>query len=545
MFRIKRFFACALISIFISSVYAQKDDKLTEILEKFRSLVKEEKWEEAYNYHKECPKPDGFEWNSFSCYINDPFRHQDSNPSQKRRRAKAAKLLKVYDISLSEFQKAIDLEKDKDDKLRIMMEAAGCAFEAAMDSIEKEDYKEAEQRFDKMYQWGYTWQKDSGKEKRDLVRGLIKKQNDVAYRIEFVKKFWENNSPALQFPEWQKQSRKFLLKTLELEPDKQQHQQICRDLQRYSQKLKDQSGTEKYAKMISDKYPGTAIARESQFSLAQFYMINNKLEKSRDTLLQLLKAGKKDKFTSMATLGLSEVYYGMGDENKMIEYLKMAANEIPVPTNTNIMDTSDTNQTACYRLGEYYYKKKKYKEALKYFRKWQPISFCGTCISSMSNERNLHIAKCLVGLGKEKEALEKHLFPYITNGEGVSIQEDIPNYIIAIYERNGKLNELIKFIEPFAKKKFHEPAKMTLKLAEIRIAKRDKKVNDLVKYLGHKDIDNTYLIAATNALRDMNGQEFPGLKKHYEVLQKIPEKTKEDHYKIRYTIDAIGNSKST
>ena len=87
--------------------------------------------------------------------------------------------------------------------------------------------------------------------------------------------------------------------------------------------------------------------------------------------------------------------YGVaGDDAKMIALLKEVAAAKPVNTWSNIMDASNTRNHAHEVLGHYYMKKRDWKEAMAWWEKWQPSSWCRTCAEAMQKQRQANIEEC-------------------------------------------------------------------------------------------------------------------------------------------------------
>lgn len=178
-------------------------------------------------------------------------------------------------------------------------------------------------------------------------------------------------------------------------------------------------------------------------------------------------------------------------------------------------------------LGECELAKQEYARALTLFEKYEPLQRfegCGNAISEMQCERDCHIAECLVGLGKSKEAIDTRLMPYLT-GKLRCDSTRVPSLLVRIFEQQKELPALIT-----KARAVHSPlGDMTARLAEIRLWRAQGKVDKLISQLSDdrevepnvsypNDREDWRQIAAIKALSETGSQGFAQMKKRVEHL---------------------------
>jgi hypothetical protein len=237
--------------------------------------------------------------------------------------------------------------------------------------------------------------------------------------------------------------------------------------------------------------------------------------------------------------------------------LEAAAADPVQPTNRNIMDASDTRQTALQRLGQYYQRSGDPKTALIYYSRWRPGSWCGTCAAQMAYERDLFMAQCLVALNRNEEALAKHLMPHLTGASAFYSDHRVPSLVVEIHERAGTLDRLMAGLPAPADAENRHMGRIAGELAQIRVWRREGKISRLLDQLVHEGgfvpnvrqpRDNWRAPAAARALSEFGGREFSALRQHYETLlrrwaQKPNQSTAEYGTRL-WVMYAIGLSKS-
>jgi hypothetical protein len=84
-----------------------------------------------------------------------------------------------------------------------------------------------------------------------------------------------------------------------------------------------------------------------------------------------------------------------GDSKKEMEWLKRcAAFDKPVRTFRGLPEPMASRSEAVERLARLAERTRQWREALAWWTKWQPSSFCGTCLASMHRERVRNIYRC-------------------------------------------------------------------------------------------------------------------------------------------------------
>ena len=121
----------------------------------------------------------------------------------------------------------------------------------------------------------------------------------------------------------------------------------------------------------------------------------------------------------------------------------LSAFNTPAAVGKGIVGVPSHDHYITKRLARYYKEKGNYTEALKYFTALVPGgSGCGTCNAEMRYERDLGIGECLIRLGREDEALEKHLMPYLTPA-GVWASPDVARLVVSVHEKRGDLASFV------------------------------------------------------------------------------------------------------
>jgi hypothetical protein len=223
-----------------------------KLLAEIKKLVAAEDWKAAHELLKKHPghhaKPACVEWNYLSSYLQDAATYPDDNKSQKRGRAKAAKMLGLYDLAMKQYELQLALAEDNQGRCEARHGKAISAWWAAIDAVAGGQHQRAVALLDVMLDSGDTWVREAGQAKGELVRKLAAAPESVDLRIEFAQKFWGENVPALG--KHDQHARKLLIDTLKLNPSEKQKLQLCRLIQSYSQQLGDAAAAEQYAERI-------------------------------------------------------------------------------------------------------------------------------------------------------------------------------------------------------------------------------------------------------------------------------------------------------
>jgi len=465
-----------------------------------------------------------FQWNYFYGYVHDAAKRPDDHERQKHARAKAAEMLGLFDLALENYSLQIKLCSSDQDRYYAKTDRAMCAWRATKEAVAASDLKRAATLLNLMQDCPDGWIKDAGKAKRELVRQISLSPNDVDRRIEFAEKFWVDNVPAMG-PDY-KRARKMLLDSLQLDSTAGQKMRLYKAIQSYSQQMDDAATATQFAHRIAeDDVSSSSEKQAARFQLAQLLFKGRQYEEARKELHQLTKSDGTTK--ARAHLLLAGIHEQLGAVDGMLAELEQAARAPAAPTNRNIMDTSDTAQTALIRLAQHYQAKREYEKALDYFSRWKVSSWCGTCATQLEYQRDLYIAECLVGLGRPDEALRKHLMPYIDKRH-VYYDDRIPALIVAIAERENTLEKLHRDMRGRSKsKEAKEAAEITRDLAQIAIWRKSGDIESLISQLRHEGSislrfqslkPDWRVVAATRALADAKGKEFPMLRARYEGL---------------------------
>ncbi len=211
-----------------------------------------------------------------------------------------------------------------------------------------------------------------------------------------------------------------------------------------------------YEQLAKD-FPGKEVADEAAWYYACFHVQHDRLDEAQALLLSLKRSGRENGWVSKAVLGLSEVARKRGDERAMIGYLEEAIKMLPAATERNLMDTLDTCQEAFIRLARHYRDKGDFKKALDYFTRWEPQSWCGSCLESMEAERKREIAWCQLRLGDHGAVVrdrfhQLHQYAYRGGFNGFDAW-----VLCREYRDAGQLDDLRRILDEFDRTRKRDP----------------------------------------------------------------------------------------
>jgi hypothetical protein len=199
---------------------------------------------------------------------------------------------------------------------------------------------------------------------------------------------------------------------------------------------------------LARAFPGKEVADEATWHYACFHVQQGRLNQAQDLLLSLRRAGRENRWVSLAVIGLSEVAQKRGDERAMLQYLKEGLKVPAAPTARNLMDTLDTRQEAAIRLARHYRDKGEFKQALAYFTRWEPWSWCHTCLGSMRAEREREIALCRLHLG-DHAALSRDRLRQLQKDDWLSAFDSW--LLWRLYRDAGQLADLRRMLDDYEK----------------------------------------------------------------------------------------------
>jgi len=141
-----------------------------------------------------------------------------------------------------------------------------------------------------------------------------------------------------------------------------------------------------------------------------------------------------------ADLEIGKAYYKLGDEEKMVQYYENAASSKPSPADPYGIACSE----ACRHLGDYYMKKHRWADSVKWWLRWEPNSWCGTCNLSMKADREDKILFCSVQMelesGRPERAIQR--LEQVALSPGGGLNENLMVLLVDLCQKNGKLAEL-------------------------------------------------------------------------------------------------------
>lgn len=208
-----------------------------------------------------------------------------------------------------------------------------------------------------------------------------------------------------------------------------------------------------YEQLARD-FAGKEAADEAAWYYACFHFGQGRLDRAQDLLLSLKRSGRQNRWASLAVIGLSEVAQKRGDERAMVGYLEEALQAKAAPTGRGLMDTLDTRQEAVIRLARHYRDKGDFKKALDYFTRWEPQSWCGTCLASMNAEREREITLCRLRLGDHATLVRDRLRRF-QKDDGLS---DFDAWVLGrLYADAGQLGDLRGMLDDYERVRKEHP----------------------------------------------------------------------------------------
>jgi len=158
------------------------------------------------------------------------------------------------------------------------------------------------------------------------------------------------------------------------------------------------------------KYPKNDMVSMALFELARANFSKGNNEKSIQLLEGVVADFPNSSSSAYAWLALGEIYEACNNIEKALESYERAATFRHSPDTQevtgNIMDASNTRNMAIELLADLLEETGKYEEALKWYRAWEPTSWCGTCVGLMYEQKEIAVIRLLGKLGRREEALE-------------------------------------------------------------------------------------------------------------------------------------------
>lgn len=134
---------------------------------------------------------------------------------------------------------------------------------------------------------------------------------------------------------------------------------------------------------------------EELFAVAEHARSKRRLPQAITAYQDVIESFPKSSAVTPAKLGLAYARGAAGDNDKMLALLKEVAGLPARNTSSGIMDASNTRNRAHEALGEYYMKEKNWQEALRWWQRWQPASWCATCLEALQEKKQRNIETCM------------------------------------------------------------------------------------------------------------------------------------------------------
>ncbi|HEX8550900.1 MAG TPA: hypothetical protein VF681_05030 [Abditibacteriaceae bacterium] len=169
----------------------------------------------------------------------------------------------------------------------------------------------------------------------------------------------------------------------------------------------------------------------------------------------------------------AEMYQRSGDENRTLNLWLRVAQSTATPE--RIFLDGDTRGQAIGKLGAYYMTKQQWAEALRWWQQFRSTSFCGNGQDSENGRNQYRIAKCLLQLQREPEALK--VMEAWTFHDSLEETAEMAVALAETYRNQGRLKELENRVRTDLKKHaYHRQAAATLNYIELLNARERKDI---------------------------------------------------------------------
>ena len=190
-------------------------------------------------------------------------------------------------------------------------------------------------------------------------------------------------------------------------------------------------------KLIATR-PGQDLSR-ALFAVSTHHFNKGEYERSLALLQEIHDTFPNSVIRARAQLGIGEVYEKLGDEDAMVAAYKAVIDMPREETQFGVMDSGDTHNVAIERLGNHYLKKRDFAESLVYWKRWQPGSWCGTCLAQMEDRKRRMMALCHLHLKQPQAAFE--LLKKVESRLDYWVISDL--MLVVMHQRSGQLDELV------------------------------------------------------------------------------------------------------
>ncbi len=453
-------------------------------------------------------------WLAVSDALQTGASYPDDHPHQKSSRGRAATLLGLHEVALEQYLLRARLE-DLPGFEEARWDVARSALLAGIDATAAGNYASAARLFDLVGESSGPRAAEVGMKQAAQVRELAASPSDVELRLRFAREFWLKNG------RYQAQALSLLEATLTLDPSEEQRREIMGTMLKCAISLDDTKAAEQLTVELTGGQASAYQAYNAVSRLARHHFKARRWDAAKAVLEAFLArpdaiAGKEASFL-FVHLSLSEVAKEFADIPGMVAHLEVAATAGPG------IVTRDIRQRALVRLGQHYLSTGRPQLALEYFEALVP----GVNKALEHWKRDLYQARCHVALARPQQALG-HLVPHLSFDRGEMYQdEEIPALAVSIHEELGTLDAFVEWLKPHAAAKENGAARAALKMAEIRIARRDADVASLLDRLRHRGrfgpnprthYDNWEASAAAEALVSMGPPALTALTIRYDAL---------------------------
>lgn len=113
-------------------------------------------------------------------------------------------------------------------------------------------------------------------------------------------------------------------------------------------------------------------------------------------LLELLQQCEGHTDASLILFELAQLARARGDTDEYLGWLQRCSNFRPTRGHYGVFTSTDMGPEATRQLAEWHERQGYHFQALVLWWKWEPSSWCGTCLRGMVNARDANMKRCLL-----------------------------------------------------------------------------------------------------------------------------------------------------
>jgi tetratricopeptide (TPR) repeat protein len=340
------------------------------------------------------------------------------------------------DLALEIVDRADTPQRHTVDRIR-----AEVAHDAAMGFLTAGDFESALGYFQVPAQGGTH---AAPKQFLENVRRLVESPYDVATRLEIARdlRYVQVRQSYGWLVDW-------LIRDERLHPTERERRDILAFLHEFAahRAKRGWSTMVETAQDVLDEllreFPGDPVTDQALLRGASVDAATGQGDRAEERYRILVQSGRINDATSRAYLLLAELRRRAGDHESAESLLKALIELPPASDETTERRVASHRESARERMAHLYKEQRRFAKALEAHRALGPVGhWCGTCRRSITEGRSLFVAECLVGLGRDGEALEQHIIPALESRASGS--RDFASLAVRVYEERGELDDLVK-----------------------------------------------------------------------------------------------------